>query len=55
MLLDFGKGGWLNSAKQQPDKVKQFIEKLSWMVEIAIQVNLFQINLMVRELVSIKV
>jgi hypothetical protein len=39
MLLDFGKGGWLNSAKQQSDKVKKFIEKLSWMVEIAIQVN----------------
>jgi hypothetical protein len=39
MLLDIGKGGWLNSAKQHPDKIKQFIEKLSLMVEIAIQVN----------------
>lgn len=28
MLLEFGKGSWLDKAKQQPDKVKQVMEKI---------------------------
>jgi len=28
MLLQFGKAGWLNKARQQPDKVKQVIDKV---------------------------
>lgn len=29
MLLDFGKAGWVSKAKQQPDKVKMVLEKIS--------------------------
>ena len=28
MLLEFGKAGWIDKARQQPDKVKQVIEKI---------------------------
>jgi predicted dehydrogenase/threonine dehydrogenase-like Zn-dependent dehydrogenase len=28
MLLNFGKAGWLNKARQQPDKVRQVIQKM---------------------------
>ncbi|MBL6991980.1 MAG: bi-domain-containing oxidoreductase [Bacteriovoracaceae bacterium] len=28
MLLEFGKAGWINKARQQPDKVKQVLEKI---------------------------
>jgi len=28
MMLDFGKAGWLDKAKQQPDKVKQVLDKV---------------------------
>ncbi len=28
MLLEFGKSGWINKARQQPDKVKQVIDKI---------------------------
>ncbi|MGM0599435.1 MAG: bi-domain-containing oxidoreductase [Candidatus Rifleibacteriota bacterium] len=28
MLLNFGKAGWLNKARQQPDKVKQVLQKM---------------------------
>ncbi len=28
MLLEFGKGSWLSKAKQQPDKVKEVIQKI---------------------------
>ncbi len=28
MMLDFGKANWLNKARQQPDKVKQTIDKI---------------------------
>lgn len=28
MLLDFGKAGWIEKARQQPDKVKQVLEKI---------------------------
>lgn len=28
MLIDFGKSGWLNKAKKQPDKVKMIFEKI---------------------------
>ncbi len=28
MLIDFGKAGWLDKARQQPDKVKQVIDKI---------------------------
>lgn len=28
MLLDFGKGGWLSKARQQPEKLKQTINKI---------------------------
>lgn len=29
MLLDFGRAGWIEKARQQPDKVKQVLEKIS--------------------------
>ena len=29
MLLDFGKGGWIEKARQQPDKVRTVLEKIS--------------------------
>jgi len=28
MLVEFGKAGWLNKARQQPDKVKQVLQKI---------------------------
>jgi hypothetical protein len=28
MLLEFGKAGWLAKARQQPDKVRQVLEKI---------------------------
>lgn len=28
MMLDFGKGGWISKAKQQPDKVKMVLDKV---------------------------
>lgn len=28
MMLDFGKGGWISKAKQQPDKVKMVLDKM---------------------------
>lgn len=28
MLLEFGKAGWINKARQQPDKVKQVVQKI---------------------------
>ncbi|MCP4408679.1 MAG: Gfo/Idh/MocA family oxidoreductase [Gammaproteobacteria bacterium] len=28
MLVDFGKAGWVNKARQQPDKVKQVLDKM---------------------------
>lgn len=28
MLLDFGKAGWINKARQQPDKVRQVLDKI---------------------------
>ena len=28
MLLEFGKAGWLEKARQQPEKVKQVLEKI---------------------------
>lgn len=28
MLLDFGKAGWVNKARQQPDKVRQVLQKV---------------------------
>ncbi len=28
MLLEFGKSGWINKARQQPDKVKQVLDKI---------------------------
>jgi predicted dehydrogenase len=28
MLLDFGKAGWINKARQQPEKVKQVLQKI---------------------------
>ncbi len=29
MLLEFGRAGWINKARQQPDKVKQVIQKIN--------------------------
>jgi len=29
MLVEFGKAGWINKARQQPDKVRQAVEKIS--------------------------
>jgi len=28
MLVDFGKAGWLDKARQQPDKIKQVLDKI---------------------------
>lgn len=28
MLLEFGKAGWIEKARQQPDKVRQVLEKI---------------------------
>ena len=28
MLVDFGKAGWIEKARQQPDKVKQVMDKI---------------------------
>ena len=28
MLVEFGKSGWLSKARQQPEKVKQVVDKL---------------------------
>ena len=28
MLVDFGKAGWIAKARQQPDKVKQVLQKV---------------------------